>query len=43
MMQGTYDEKTFELVQNNISEAAIINDYKNYIEERRQTNGKQQS
>ena len=41
MMQGTYDEKTFSLVKRNIDETAIINDYKKYIEERRQTHGKQ--
>ena len=41
MLQGTYDEKTFALVQKNIDETAIINDYKNYINERRQRNGKQ--
>jgi hypothetical protein len=41
MLQGTYDEKTFDLVQKNIDETAIINDYKNYIKERRQHNGKQ--
>jgi hypothetical protein len=41
MMQGTYDEKTFSLVKKNIDETAIINDYKKYIEERRQTHGKQ--
>lgn len=41
MMQGTYDEKTFTLVKNNIDETAIINDYKKYIEERRQTHGRQ--
>lgn len=41
MMQGTYDEKTFALVQRNIDETALINDYKKYIEERRKRNGKQ--
>lgn len=41
MMQHTYDEKTFALVKRNIDETAIINDYKNYIKERRQQNGKQ--
>ena len=41
MLQDTYDEKTFALVQKNIDETAIINDYKNYINERRQRNGKQ--
>lgn len=41
MLQGTYDEKTFALVQKNVDETAIINDYKNYINERRQHNGKQ--
>lgn len=39
MMQGTYDEKTFALVQRNINETALINDYKKYVEERKKHNG----
>ena len=35
MMQGTYDEKMYRLVDKNIDEASLINDYKKYITERR--------
>ena len=39
MMQGTYDEKMYRLVDKNIDEASLINDYKKYIAERREANG----
>lgn len=41
MMKDTYDVQTYNLVKRNADETAIINDYKNYITERRQNNGKQ--
>ena len=41
MMKDTYDVQTYNLVKRNVDETAIINDYKNYITERRQNNGKQ--
>lgn len=41
MMKDTYDVQTYNLVKRNADETAIINDYKNYITERRQSNGKQ--
>ena len=31
MMDGTYDEQLYKLVEKNTDEIAIINDYKNYI------------
>lgn len=40
MMKGTYDEQTFNLVKRNVDETAIINDYKNYVAERRKQVGK---
>ena len=40
MMQDTYDVQCYRLVERNVDETAIINDYKNYIEERRKNNGK---
>lgn len=43
MLQGTYDVQTYRLVERNVDETAIINDYKNYIQERRKTNGKPKS
>ena len=39
MMQGTYDEKMYRLVDKNIDEASLINDYKKYIAERREADG----
>lgn len=41
MMKDTYDVQTYNLVKRNADETAIINDYKNYIAERRQNNGEQ--
>lgn len=41
MMKDTYDVQTYNLVKRNADETAIINDYKNYITERRQTHGEQ--
>lgn len=41
MMKDTYDVQTYNLVKRNADETAIINDYKNYITERRQNNGEQ--
>ena len=41
MLQDTYDVQCYKLVERNVDETAIINDYKKYIEERRKTNGKQ--
>ena len=41
MLQDTYDVQTYRLVERNVSETAIINDYKKYIQERRKVNGKQ--
>ena len=40
MLQDTYDVQTYRLVERNVSETAIINDYKKYIQERRKVNGK---
>ena len=41
MMQDTYDVQCYRLVERNVDETAIINDYKKYIEERRKKNGRQ--
>lgn len=35
MMKGTYDEKLYKLIEKNISETDVINDYKKYIERSR--------
>ena len=43
MLQDTYDVQCYNLVERNVDETAIINDYKKYIEERRQNNGKSKS
>ena len=43
MLQDTYDVQTYKLVKRNVDETAIINDYKHYIEERRNSNGKSKS
>lgn len=43
MLQDTYDVQTYKLVKRNVDETAIINDYKKYIEERRNSNGKSKS
>ena len=40
MLQDTYDVQCYKLVERNVDETAIINDYKQYIQERRQQNGK---
>ena len=39
MIKGTYDEDLYKLVQKNIRETDIINDYKKYLE-RRHANGR---
>lgn len=39
MMKGTYDEQLYKLVEHNIGVTAVINDYINYIKERRQSIG----
>jgi len=41
MLQDTYDVQTYKLVERNVDETAAINDYKNYIEQRRKEHGKQ--
>ena len=43
ILQDTYDVQCYNLVERNVDETAIINDYKKYIEERRQNNGKSKS
>lgn len=35
MMEDTYDAILYDLVENNINESYVINDYKNYIERRK--------
>ena len=39
MMADTYDEELFKLVEQNIAATAVINDYKKYLNQRRQQNG----
>ncbi len=41
VLQGTYDATLFSLVQHNVNETAVLNDYKNFIKERRNRNGEQ--
>ena len=43
MLQDTYDVQCYRLVERNVDETAIINDYKKYIEERRKNYVKSQS
>lgn len=39
MMKGTYDERLYDIVAQNVADTDIINDYKKYLEERRKHNG----
>ena len=39
MMADTYDEELFKLVEHNTLATAVINDYKKYLNQRRQQNG----
>jgi len=39
MMADTYDEQLFNLVDHNIAVTAVVNDYKSYLNKRRQQNG----
>ena len=41
ILQETYDADLFSLVQHNVNETAVLNDYKNFIKERRNRNGEQ--
>lgn len=41
MLQGTYDVQCYKLVARNVDETALINDYKQLIEQRRKEHGKQ--
>lgn len=41
MLQDTYDVQTYKLVERNVDETAVINDYKQHIEQRRKEHGKQ--
>lgn len=41
MLQDTYDVQCYKLVERNVDETAIINDYKLHIEQRRKEHGKQ--
>lgn len=42
MLDGTYDVQTYSLVQKNVDETAIINDYKQHLEARRKQHGEQE-
>ena len=41
MLQDTYDVQCYKLVGRNVDETAIINDYKQHIEQRRKEHGEQ--
>ena len=41
MMEDSYDEQLFDLIEKKIDETDVINSYRQYVEERRQRNGLQ--